>query len=205
MQTGHRRLVHCAAIALLSGCATAPQPSVQTGAQSSAQVTPPSAPAATGLAADLLMDIDRLEPKVMGLAREIPAERYEWRPAPGVRSVSEVLRHVAADNYFLAAAVGHAAPAATGIRLDDFNTAVSFEQRVLGREETIAQLEHSFAHLKQALNRATPDRMSSSVSLFGRSFTVQQTWILATTHLHEHLGQLIAYARSVNVVPPWSR
>ena len=30
-------------------------------------------------------------------------------------------------------------------------------------------------------------------------------WIGATTHLHEHLGQLIAYARSNGVVPPWSR
>jgi hypothetical protein len=30
--------------------------------------------------------------------------------------------------------------------------------------------------------------------------------MLATvTHLHEHLGQLIAYARSNNVEPPWSR
>ena len=32
-----------------------------------------------------------------------------------------------------------------------------------------------------------------------------QTWILATTHLHEHLGQAIAYARANGVVPPWSK
>jgi hypothetical protein len=30
-------------------------------------------------------------------------------------------------------------------------------------------------------------------------------WILTVGHLHEHLGQLIAYARSNNVVPPWSK
>jgi hypothetical protein len=30
-------------------------------------------------------------------------------------------------------------------------------------------------------------------------------WIAATTHLHEHLGQLIAYARSNNVTPPWTK
>lgn len=35
--------------------------------------------------------------------------------------------------------------------------------------------------------------------------TVQRMWILATTHLHEHLGQSIAYARSNGIVPPWSR
>jgi hypothetical protein len=31
-----------------------------------------------------------------------------------------------------------------------------------------------------------------------------ELWVLTTTHLHEHLGQLIAYARSNGVVPPWS-
>jgi hypothetical protein len=30
-------------------------------------------------------------------------------------------------------------------------------------------------------------------------------WILTVTHLHEHLGQSIAYARSNRVAPPWSR
>jgi len=35
--------------------------------------------------------------------------------------------------------------------------------------------------------------------------TRRAMWIGATTHLHEHLGQLIAYARSNGVVPPWSR
>jgi len=39
--------------------------------------------------------------------------------------------------------------------------------------------------------------------MFGQSFTMQQGWIMATTHLHEHLGQLIACARSKNVKPPW--
>src|ERR1044072_76860 len=33
--------------------------------------------------------------------------------------------------------------------------------------------------------------------------TRQGFWILATTHLHEHLGQAVAYARSNGVVPPW--
>jgi hypothetical protein len=35
--------------------------------------------------------------------------------------------------------------------------------------------------------------------------TNQRLWISTTTHLHEHLGQLIAYARSNNVTPPWSK
>jgi hypothetical protein len=43
------------------------------------------------------------------------------------------------------------------------------------------------------------------MTVFGRKTTAQSTWILTVTHLHEHLGQLIAYARSNNITPPWSR
>ena len=156
------------------------------------------------LAADLLIDVGQLERKLVGLARAIPADKFEWRPARGVRSVGEVLRHVAADNYLLPAAVGHAAPPATGIRGDDYKTAQAFERRPLDRTATLAELERSFAHLKNALAATPATRLSAPVSMFGQTFTVQQTWILTTTHLHEHLGQLIAYARSNGVAPPWA-
>ena len=174
------------------------------GALSSAQAQAGTAPAATGLAADLLTDIAQLESKMLGLARAIPTDRYDWRPGTGVRSISEVLRHVAADNYLLPVLLGHAAPAATGITAD-FKSAQAFEQRPLDRDQTIAQLERSFAHVKGALTGTAPARMSDKVTLFGQPASVQYTWVLTATHLHEHLGQLIAYARSNNVVPPWSK
>jgi uncharacterized damage-inducible protein DinB len=164
-----------------------------------------AAPKATGLAAELLTDVAQVETKMLALARAIPADRYDWRPAEGVRSVSEVVRHVAADNYLLPAVLGHAVDPGTGIKGDDYTTAQAFEQRTMNRDEAIAQMERSFAYLKRALAGTTPARMGESVSLFGQPATVQGTWILTTTHLHEHLGQLIAYARSVGVVPPWSR
>ena len=39
----------------------------------------------------------------------------------------------------------------------------------------------------------------------GRKITTRGLWIATTSHLHEHLGQLIAYARSNNVTPPWTK
>lgn len=165
----------------------------------------PAAAAPVGLAADLLADIGQVESKMLGLARAIPLERYEWRPGTSARSVGEVLRHVAADNYFLPASLGHAADPTTGIKGDDFNTAVAFERRTLDRAQTIALLERSFANLKQALGAATPAKLNERMTMFGQQFSGQQAWLLTTTHLHEHLGQLIAYARSNNVVPPWSQ
>ena len=180
--------------ALLALPATAQQ---LTGAPS--LVTPATAP----VAADLLTDVSQVEAKMNGLARAIPADKYGWRPGPGVRSVSEVLMHVAADNWLLAAAVGHAADSATGIKGDDFRTAQAFERRQVDRDAAMAELARSFTHLKRSLASTSTARMGEKVTLFGQSFTVQQSWILTTTHLHEHLGQLIAYARSNGIAPPW--
>jgi uncharacterized damage-inducible protein DinB len=170
-----------------------------------ARAQQPADAGATSLAADLLVDIGQAEEKIVGLARAIPADKYGWRPAAGVRSVGEVLLHVAADNYLLPAALGHAADPATGIKGDDYKSAQAYERRQLDRDATIAELERSFAHLKKSLSGTPAARLGERVSLFGQPHTVQQTWILTTTHLHEHLGQLIAYARSNGITPPWGQ
>jgi hypothetical protein len=156
------------------------------------------------VAADLLADVTEVETKLVSLAREMNVRQYDWRPGEGVRSVSEVFLHVAADNYLLPAMMGTVAPAATGVTTD-YQTAVAFEQRKLPRDSVIAELERSFAHLKNAMTGVLNSRMDDTVEAFGSSSTVQKLWISTATHLHEHLGQSIAYARSNGVVPPWSR
>ena len=164
-----------------------------------------AAPQAGSLTADLLADINDVQKKFVDLANAIPADKYEWRPGTGVRSVHEVVMHVAADNYLIPAALGFTPDPATGIKGDDYKTAMAFEQRKMSRDAAIAELEKSFAFLKQSLQGTATTRMGEQVKLFGQPFTMQRAWILGTTHLHEHLGQLIAYARSNSVKPPWSR
>ena len=56
----------------------------------------------------------------------------------------------------------------------------------------------------QALTSTSSGKLVEPVTMFGESFTGQSAWILAVTHLHEHLGQMIAYARTNGVKPPWS-
>lgn len=157
------------------------------------------------LQADLAKTTSEAEDKLIALANAFTAEQLSWRPAPGVRSVQEVLLHVAADNYFIPAAMGVAAPAATKITATDFAAVQAFEKQQLNREATIAALRTSFTHLRSAMNGVPSEKLSETISVFGQSFTRQQFLILTSTHLHEHLGQLIAYARSNNVKPPWSR
>jgi uncharacterized damage-inducible protein DinB len=169
-----------------------------------ASATPSIAQQATSVTADLLADIGQVEKKFMALARVMPDDKAGWRPSPGTRSVSEVLMHVASDNYLIPAALGFPADASTGIKGDDYKTAVAFEKRTVTKAQAIAELEKSFTHLRKALRETQEAKLGSPVSMFGQPFTMQQGWIMATTHLHEHLGQLIAYARSNGIAPPWS-
>ena len=49
-----------------------------------------------------MTDLDTLQSKFLALAEAIPAEKYAWRPAPGVRSVGEAFMHVASEYYVYA-------------------------------------------------------------------------------------------------------
>jgi hypothetical protein len=55
------------------------------------------------------------------------------------------------------------------------------------------------------MNGVSDAKLAEPLDVFGQKTTHRRLWISTATHLHEHLGQLIAYARSNNVTPPWSK
>ena len=157
---------------------------------------------AAGLAGDVQRDIGVLEQKVVSLAEAMPPDKYEWTPMQGVRTVAQVYLHIAANNYFFPTMVGVAPPKESSIT-SDYQSAVEFEAAGGTKAEIVAKLKDSFAHLKAALAQ-TPD-LDKSVNFYGRPATAERVWLETITHIHEHLGQSIAYARFNHVVPPWSR
>lgn len=166
---------------------------------------PLSAQAPQGLMGDLLNDLASAEKKMLALARALPDSAWVWRPADqaNVRSTGEVFQHIAADNYLLPVLAGAQAPAETGIT-KDYKTVQAFEKKAMSREATIAELEKSFAFLRSSMT-ATDTKLDAPVDMFGQKSTTRGLWITTLTHLHEHLGQLIAYARSNKIAPPWSK
>lgn len=155
--------------------------------------------------AAVITDAGQAEKKLIALAEAFPAEAFGWRPSEGVRSASEVVMHLATDNYFIPTYAGVAPPEESGIKAGDFQSAQAFERRTVTKEEAVAALRTSFEHLNQAMAAASDESLAEPTKLFGQETTKAGVWVLAVTHLHEHLGQLIAYARSNEVVPPWSR
>jgi len=197
----HTRVPLALAGVLVTACSPAPN-AEPAAATVSAAATPTGTPS---VMTDLLRDVSDMEKKMVDLAKAIPPAKYGYRPGAGVRSVGEVVMHVAGDNYFMPAAVGTAAPASTGIAGDSYETVEKYEKRAMLPDSAVAELVASFAFLKGAMQAQTAASLTESKKMFGNESTGQQTWIGATTHLHEHLGQMIAYARANNIVPPWSK
>jgi uncharacterized damage-inducible protein DinB len=165
---------------------------------------PLTAQSRDGLMGELVKDVSDVEKKVTDLAKAIPETAYAWRPAPGVRSIGEVFQHIASDNYFMPAVLDKPAPKETGIT-KDFKTAVAFETKPMNKDAVIAELQKSFTFLKISMSSAPDAQLNTPLEVFGQKSTARAMWISTATHLHEHLGQLIAYARSNKVTPPWSK
>lgn len=140
-------------------------------------------------------DFDGASQKLADLAEATPANMYGWRPAVEIRSVSEVYMHVAAANFALAGALGVTIPAGIPQNL---------EQDVTEKEKVIEVLKASQDKVREALEMVVNEDLTGTVQAFGREWTRYQVLMIISGHSHEHLGQSIAYARSVNVVPPWS-
>jgi hypothetical protein len=167
-----------------------------------ALAVPAAAQAPSGVMDDLLKDVQEAKGKIVGLAKAMPESAWDWRPAPGTRSTKEVFVHVTADNYFIPVGAGSTAPAATGIG-EDYKTVAAFEKRTRTRDQILAELEQSFTFLEQQMTATTEAKLATPSKW--PKMSTRQLWIASTTHLHEHLGQLIAYARSNKVTPPWTK
>lgn len=159
---------------------------------------------AQGLMPDMHRNVNDVQKKFIDLAQAIPESAYSWQP-PGARSIGEVLLHVAADNYVIPIMMGKAAPAATGISATDFKTLEVYEKRKLTKAQIVAELEASFKHLHEAMGLTTDANLNETIKFFGMDWSRQRAMVSTVNHLHEHLGQLIAYGRTNNVTPPWSR
>jgi len=155
----------------------------------------------TGLRADVLAQLADAEEKLTALTQAIPAGKLTWRPAAGVRSIGEVVLHVAAANYDIATVWGVKPPPGT-----DMGAARGLDKGGTDKDKDkmIAGLKASFDHLRKAISALTDKDLDREIDLFGQKGTVREAVLGAAIHPHEHLGQAIAYARVIGIVPPWT-
>ena len=163
-----------------------------------AQVNPykEGTPGVTGYRSEVLAEVMIQEDKFTRLAEAIPADKYTWRPASDVRSFAEVFLHVSAANYNLYKLVG--TPPPSGVDLKGLEKSTSDKAKV------VATLKDSFAHAKKAITAMPDADLEKSLDWFGGKNTERGILLFIVRHTAEHLGQSIAYARVVGIVPPWT-
>lgn len=135
--------------------------------------------------------------QLIELAEAIPADKYAWRPAPGVRSVSEVYMHIAMANFYLLSVTGPKMPA-------EMNSP-DLEKTVTAKADVINWLKRSLDAVKTARAQLKPGDLERKVKIDGKVTTVDAMYLRIIIHDNEHMGQLVAYARMNGIVPPWSK
>jgi uncharacterized damage-inducible protein DinB len=134
--------------------------------------------------------------QLVALAEAIPADKFAWRPAPGVRSTSEVLMHIAISNFYLLSI--------TGPKMPPELLSGDMEKTVTAKPEVISWLKRSLDAVKNARANLQPGDLPRKVKIGTVGATVDGMYLRIIIHANEHMGQLIAYARMNGIVPPWS-
>jgi uncharacterized damage-inducible protein DinB len=153
-------------------------------------------PGVTGYRSEVLALVMIQENEFLRLAEAFPADKYTWRPAPGVKSVAECFLHVSAANYNMYKLVGAPFPAGLDV--------AGMEESTTDKAKVIATLKLSYAHAKQAITDMPDANLEKTMPWLGGTITQRGMLLYIVPHIAEHLGQAIAYARINGVVPPWS-
>lgn len=180
----------CSALAL---CAFAVFPALGQGSAGMSGTTP-------AFINDFLGDLSDVEEKLVSLEGAVPQEKFTWRPGEGVRSISEVYRHIAMGNYLFLKLMGYEPPAEANFHMD----LKKWDTETTDKAAIASVMKASFDHLRNVAGNISSADLEKKVNLFGNEVTIRGGLIEALGHLHEHLGQSIAYARMNAIVPPWT-
>lgn len=153
---------------------------------------------AAAIKAAFIADLEVMHGKFVGLAQAFPADKYTWRPMEGVRSVSEVLTLMVSEAYGFA-------PTALGGKAGLSREEMAPLPKMTDKNQIIEQLNKSFAYAKTTLEGIDPATLTAKRRVMGQDRALPDITAAVGGDMHEHLGQLIAYARTNHIVPPWSK
>jgi len=190
-----KSLLSVASALLGSSLAFAQAPTTTSTQISTRPAAAPAAPA-SGFRADFLTQFDDVSKKIVDLAEAVPADKYGWRPAPGVRSISEVYMHIVGGNSYIPSFIG--VKPMEGIER-------GMEKSVTEKARVVDLLKKSMAHARAAVLATPVADLDKKVKIFGGESSERGVIMIIGNHLHEHLGQSIAYARANGIAPPWSK
>lgn len=149
--------------------------------------------AAVAQQASLADWISTAEERVVGVAEAMPEAKYSFAPTngefKGVRTFAEQLKHVAANNYAMAAHIEGRKPAPD-------EASEEGPASVKTKDEIVSYIKGSFGALHKAMTRPNTANEKHDATWFA---------VDVVAHSCNHYGQLVEYLRMNGIVPPASR
>lgn len=130
---------------------------------------------------------------LLGTAEKVPEEYYSFKPTDAVRSLGQILGHVADSQY-----------AFCSIARGEKNPTPNIEKTKTSKADLIAALKDAFAYCDQAYDGMTDASGTEMKKVLG--FPTPKLGVMTNNlaHASEHYGNLVTYMRLKNIVPPTS-
>ena len=143
-----------------------------------------------------LADLQAVQKKFVDLANAIPADKLTWRPSADSRSFAEVFLHVSGERYGILGLMGATPPAGFDRK--------TFEKSTTDRARIVDELNKSWDFAQKTINGMTNADFAKLLPKLGPQANAGDVVYILVADAHEHLGQLVAYARVNGIVPPWT-
>ncbi len=145
-----------------------------------------------------------VEGEFVPAAEAMPEDKYSFAPAngefKGVRTFAQQVKHVAAVNYLVGAAILEEKPPVDlgGEKGPD---------SVKSKADIVKFLKDSFTYVHRAVGTINENNLLTPIkSPFGEGMTTRLGLaILIVGHCFDHYGQMVEYLRMNGIVPPASR
>jgi len=148
--------------------------------------------------------VSNLESEFIPAAEAMPEDKYGFAPMngefKGVRTFGQQIKHVAAVNYELGAALLEQKPP---VDIGDESGPAS----VTSKAEILKYLKDSFAYVHKAIATINDTNLTGTVrSPFGEGWVSRLGLASAvSSHGYDHYGQMVEYLRMNGIIPPASR
>ncbi len=137
---------------------------------------------------------DVTQENIMATAKMLDEDLYAFRPTEEVRSMGELLAHLAgAQFFFCSSAAG-----------EDNPNAENYEETRTTKAEIIEALEAGFGYCTEVYGKMTDAMGSEIVSFFGDEMATSGVLAFNSAHNYEHYGNLVTYMRLNGITPPSS-
>ena len=149
---------------------------------------------------ETVADLEQMRDKFLSLAEAFPEEMWDWQPMEGTRSVRDVMALMVAEGNIFPSMWGATPPSGAA---DSFGDEIA-RVTAMDKAGVVREMQSALNYMVEAARSMTADDRAADAEWFGQATTGAGVVTHAIIDMHEHLGQSIAYARTNQIVPPWS-